>query len=103
MSIYDEIKQGIEQAIEYEKGTVKARTTKLTIKPVPHYNSTQIKIIRKDLGMTQNLFAQLVGVSPKTVEAWDSGRNTPDGPARRMLSILQSDPSLIERIEIIAR
>lgn len=101
MSIYDEIKIGLEQAIDFEKGKLKAKTTTLIIKPVPDFSAKQIKTIRNDLGMTQNLFAQVVGVSKKTVEAWESGRNNPDGPARRMISILQSDPSLVERMEIV--
>ncbi len=102
MKVYDEIKNGLEQAIDYEKGKLKAKTTTLIVRPVPDFSAKQIKTIRNDLGMTQNLFAQVFGVSKKTVEAWEAGRNNPDGPARRMLSILQSDPSLVERMEIIA-
>ena len=53
--------------------------------------------------MTQVLFAGLMGVSPKTVEAWEAGRNMPDGPARRILSMLKTDPGLPQRFNIIAK
>ena len=40
--------------------------------------------------MTQRVFANYMGVSPKTVEAWESGINHPVGPACRLLSLLES-------------
>ena len=39
--------------------------------------------------MTQKIFADYMGVSPKTVEAWESGINHPVGPACRLLSLLE--------------
>ena len=38
--------------------------------------------------MTQAVFANYMGVSPKTVEAWELGRTHPTGPAYRLLDIL---------------
>ena len=34
MGVFDDIKTGLEQAIEYEKGNLKARTVTLSIVPV---------------------------------------------------------------------
>ena len=42
-----------------------------------------IKEIRSKTGLTQSLFAQWFGVSTRTVEAWESGRNKPSGPSSR--------------------
>ena len=53
--------------------------------------------------MTQVLFAGFMGVSSKTVEAWEAGRNMPDGPARRILSMLQADPELPQRFHIVTK
>ena len=53
--------------------------------------------------MTQRLFAEALGVSIKTVEAWESGTNTPSGCARRMLELLERDNTLLERCSIVAR
>ena len=44
------------------------------------------------LGVSQAVFARLLGVSPKLVEAWESGRNTPAGPVRRLLELIERDP-----------
>jgi putative transcriptional regulator len=42
-------------------------------------------------GMTQNVFAAYMGVSPKTVEAWEGGRTHPNGTAFRLLDVLASN------------
>ncbi len=34
------------------------------------------------------LFAQYLGVSPKTVEAWEAGKNKPSGSSSRLLELL---------------
>ena len=38
--------------------------------------------------MTQHVFADYLGVSPKTVEAWERGRTHPTGPAYSLVSFL---------------
>ena len=63
----------------------------------------EIKQIRQRLNMTQKLFAAALGVSVKTVEAWESGTNTPTGIANRMLELLSRDNGLFERCAIVAR
>ncbi|MBD5104755.1 MAG: helix-turn-helix domain-containing protein [Ruminococcaceae bacterium] len=75
----------------------------MSIEPVPDFEAAEIKSIRNELGMTQVLFAGFMGVSTKTVEAWESGRNMPNGPARRILTMLKADPALPQRLNIIAK
>ena len=103
MSAFDKIKLGLEEAIAFEKGTLPAKTTKLTIVPVEKYQADEIKRIRNSTGLTQRSFAEYMGVSQKTVEAWEAGRNMPDGPARRILSMLRTDPSLPQKLNIISQ
>lgn len=103
MKVYDGIIQGLEEAIAYNEGKIKARTNTMSIEPVPDFEAAEIKSIRNELGMTQVLFAGFMGVSTKTVEAWESGRNMPNGPARRILTMLKADPALPQRLNIIAK
>ena len=93
MGVYDDIRQGLEQAIEYEQGKISARKTTLTILPLSTFTSAEIKAIRLGTGLTQASFAKFMGVCVKTVEAWEAGRNRPDGSARRLLAIARNDPS----------
>ena len=76
-----------------------ARKEKLTIKPVVTFNTDDIKQIRQRTGLSQVMFAGSLGVSPKTVEAWENGRNKPEGPSRRLLEIVRDDPGFIRRFQ----
>ena len=93
--------KGLDEAIEYEQGTIKARRHSITVVPPEELTAAQIKQIRNEAGMTQALFAEFLGVSPKTVEAWERGRNRPDGPARRVMGLLKEDAKFAEKHHLI--
>ena len=101
---FESIKQGLSEVIEYEKGNLpKVKVRRVTIAPLNRYNSDEIKEIRTRQNMTQRLFAEALGVSVKTVEAWEAGTNSPSGAASRMLDLLKQDNSLFEKYSIVAR
>ena len=58
MAVFDDIKLGLEQAIEYEKGNLKAKKTTMAVLPLESFTSAEIKEIRVGAGMTQALFAK---------------------------------------------
>ncbi len=88
-SLFEDLKEGLNQAIDYEKGKGKAKVKRLIIMPVKKYSNDEIRAIRNRAGMTQTTFAKYLGVSKKTVEAWEKGRTHPTGPAYRLLEILE--------------
>ena len=87
-SLFDELREGLQQAIEYEKGNGPAKKVTYIISPITEYSSDEIKRLRQDAGMTQSTFASYMGVSVKTVEAWERGRTHPTGPACRLMTML---------------
>ena len=92
---YNEIMTSIDESIEAAKeGKLKDR---ILVAPVKQYPAVEIRNIRTSLNMTQAVFAGVLGVSKKTVEAWESGRNTPMGPASRMLDILCEDHAVARK------
>ena len=101
MGVFDDIKTGLEQAIAYEKGNLKAKTTVISIAPVDVFTPGEIKEIRKNTGLIQVLFAKYMGVSVKTVESWEAGRNHPEGAACRLLTLTRNDPSFPQTSGII--
>ncbi|MCQ2412701.1 MAG: hypothetical protein MJ057_07055 [Sphaerochaetaceae bacterium] len=97
MSRYEEILKGLEEAIEFEKGNVKpSRISKLSIASIPDYSPQDIKEIRNRTGLSQSSFAMCMGVTKKAVEAWEGGRSTPDGAARRTLGLVSEKPDFFE-------
>ena len=90
MSVYDGMMKGLSEALEHAEGKRTLRTEKLYVEPLHTYSAEEIKKIRSDLGMTQVLFADVLGVSAKTVEAWEKGTNHPTGSACCLLDILSS-------------
>ena len=99
MSVYESIMQGLTEAVDYQQGKIKARKISLTIKPVVDYSNDDIKRIRQRTGLSQVMFAGSLGVSPKTVEAWENGRNKPEGASRRLLEIVRDDPGFLRRFQ----
>lgn len=89
-TIFEDVKQGLEEAIAYEKGEGEAKVKTYTIMPIKEYSPKEIRKIRMDSGMTQKIFASYMGVSPKTVEAWERGSTHPAGPAFRLMEFLSS-------------
>ena len=87
---FDELMTGLNEAIAIERGELKGRRTVYEIQPVKKYDNAQIKRIRNSVGMTQSLFASYMGVSNKTVEAWEKGVNHPTGTACRLISMLEN-------------
>ena len=96
--------RGLKEAVAYEQGKLVSgvRTRMVSIKPIPHYKHNEIKKIRTKVQMTQKSFALLMGVSVKTIEAWENGRNQANGTAQRMLYLLDRDNQLPQRYAIVA-
>lgn len=51
-----------------------------------------VQRIRKKTGLSQSRFAQLLGVSLRTLQEWEQGRRVPSGAARTLLLIAEKNP-----------
>jgi len=101
-NVYKGIMQGLQEAIDYERGNIKARvriySTNVSPVQVSEYKPVDVFNIRKTLNLSQKGLAVAIGVSPRTVESWEAGRATPSGVATRMLHLIDSDNSLVDRL-----
>lgn len=73
-----EILQGLR---ELKRGEVGRVTT------VPSVTS-----IREKTGLSQARFAQLLGVSVRTLQDWEQGRRAPSGAAKTLLMVANNNP-----------
>ena len=58
---------------------------------ITRFEEPEVRAIREKTGLSQQKFAQLIGVSKRTLENWEQGRRHPTGPARALLKILDKD------------
>lgn len=54
-----------------------------------------ISALRRFVGLTQEEFAEALGISVHTLRNWEQGRRTPDGPALALLRIAARHPRLL--------
>jgi putative transcriptional regulator len=57
----------------------------------------RVMAMRKTMGLSQRVFARMVGVSVKTLQNWEQGRRQPSGPAAVLLTVLVADPGAVLR------
>lgn len=50
------------------------------------------------LEMSQSAFADLMGVSVRTLQDWEQGRREPQGPAMALLSIAEQHPEVFSEL-----
>jgi len=53
---------------------------------------------RMRTGLSQQKFADVLGVSPRTLEGWEQGRRKPTGAARSLLAIAKRRPDVLREI-----
>ena len=94
---YESVMKGLREIEAHKKGKVKLRTTVLMVEPTLEYDAKAVKRVRQKLKLPQRAFARLCGVSIKTVEAWESGRNVPNGSARRLFELIEKDQEILTR------
>jgi len=53
------------------------------------------KEIRKKFNLTLNEFASMLNISVATLRNWEQGRRRPEGPARVLLNVANSNPEVL--------
>ncbi|MEW8441535.1 MAG: NadS family protein [Candidatus Thiodiazotropha taylori] len=83
--MFEELLESVQEMDEIVKGKKKASRSF-------DFPDPEVKAIREKIGVSQEKFAFLLGVSKRTVENWEQGRRHPTGAARSLLRIVEADP-----------
>ncbi|MDZ7623798.1 MAG: NadS family protein [Ignavibacteriaceae bacterium] len=86
--LFEELKKSIEQGGKILKGKNKPSREFNFDNPDP-------KKIREKLGLSQNKFANMLGISLSTLQNWEQGRREPDGPAKVLLNVAAKYPDAV--------
>jgi putative transcriptional regulator len=95
--VADEIMAGmreLERMMDQGKSPREMFTVKTIEIPDPRgYRPRQIRELRASLGVSQAVFARLLGVSVVLIKSWERGSRDPSPLARRLLDTIKTDPS----------
>ena len=61
-------------------------------------NVPDVATIRQKTGLSQARFAELLGVSVRTLQYWEQGRRAPSGAARTLLMIAARNPRALQEV-----
>ena len=85
---FELLKESITQAGEIKRGQRKPARRRVLKTP-------KIKKIRGELGVSQEEFASMIGVSVRTLQNWEQERREPEGPAKALLTIAEKNPKAV--------
>jgi putative transcriptional regulator len=76
------------------EGRFTVRTVELDLQPLlpKEYGPEDVKATRNRLCVSQAIFAQLLGISLKLVQAWEQGKRVPEMLARHVLDDINRNP-----------
>ena len=58
-------------------------------------NVPSVTSVRERTGLSQSRFAQLLGVSVRTLQEWEQGRRSPSGAAQALIRIAKKHPEVV--------
>jgi putative transcriptional regulator len=61
-------------------------------------NVPSVASVREGTGLSQSRFAELLGVSVRTLQEWEQGRRAPSGAARTLLLIAAKNPGALREV-----
>lgn len=83
---FDQIMEGLEDALAYVQGDHSAASPIVSVKP------EDIKAAREKIGLSRTAFARIFGLSAASLRKWENGEREPNGAARILLTIISRDP-----------
>lgn len=99
----DNIKEAIASTVtdmieaDLEVSFTKKELDKLGVKITPvNFSAGEIQGIRKTLGVSQSVFAQLLNVSLSSVRQWEQSIRRPSGSTMVLLELLKREPSVLD-------
>jgi putative transcriptional regulator len=80
------------ESVKQMKRGQAARTT--------HVKLPQAAEARAKMGLSQQAFAVLLGVSPRTLQDWEQGRRSPTGAAKTLLQVAVAHPEVLRGLRV---
>src|SRR5258707_9719485 len=94
---FADLKGAFEDALAHERGERKdLHVTRVAVpRPPKPMSSAEIIRVRRKLNCSQAIFAMMLNISPRTIQAWEQGARTPSDAALKLLSIAKNHPEVL--------
>ena len=87
--LFDELLESVKQAAAIERGEMKPSRSFVVNR------KNEVTVVRVKLGLSQNKFAALLGISSGTLKNWEQGRRRPTGAAKVLLRVAKRHPKIV--------
>ncbi len=64
--------------------------------PKVQFTTNQIIAIRKQMNLSQTVFAKVLNVSASSIRQWEQGKRKPSGSTKVLLELLEKSPHLLD-------
>ena len=94
---FADLKEAMDDALAFERGQrggLKVTRIQAPRPPKP-LSPREIARIREKLNCSQAVFAMMLNISPKTVQAWEQGSREPGDAALKLLTIAKKHPEVL--------
>lgn len=79
----------LEELKFHSENNLPLKQTPIRVAPI------DVKLLRLNLGMTQQQFADAYGFALNTLKNWEQGSRQPEGSARVLLRLIEKDPEYV--------
>jgi len=83
----EEVGQRLLKSVREMKAGQAARVTKVA--------SNEVADARHESGLSQAEFAEVLGISKRTLQEWEQGRRSPSGAAQTLIRIAKRHPAVL--------
>lgn len=97
-NLFEELSQGLEEAIAHKKGKVTLRTTDVQPAPLPKMTPEAVRAVREKMNVSRAVFAHSIRVHPRTLENWEQGKSKVPDSAAALILMCASYPDTMDRL-----
>jgi putative transcriptional regulator len=88
----EKFQQDLLESVKQMRRGEAARTTRVEL--------SEASEARAKVGLSQKAFAELLGVSTRTLQEWEQGRRSPTGAAKTLLRVAAAHPEVLQELRI---
>ncbi|MBA3980686.1 MAG: transcriptional regulator [Alcanivorax sp.] len=100
-NLFDDLVEGFEALAAEREGKLTLKTHVVEPEPI-RIDADELVAIRKQLNMSQGVFARVFHVKPRTYQNWERGQGAPSQQAAILFKLVKARPEMIKDIEALS-